>query len=144
MIPDVLKMDIEFSEWSALPDMIHKTPIHDLPNQLIAEFHYFVFKTDLKSHWLKVLFILKDLYDVGYRTAWISRNLDINCIKLSPSTRKWYYLCHEVTYLKINPTLRRNLNVEDMSPFINSPSVNIDTGNKITAVKNVTSVKKNK
>ncbi|XP_060069044.1 probable methyltransferase-like protein 24 [Ylistrum balloti] len=102
VMPDVLKMDIEFSEWNALPDILHKTPVNQLPKQLIAEFHYFVFKTDLKTHWLKVLFTFRDLYEVGYRIAWISRNIDVNCIKKSKSTGAMYYLCHEVTFLKEN------------------------------------------
>ncbi|OWF50498.1 Methyltransferase-like protein 24 [Mizuhopecten yessoensis] len=54
-MPDILKMDIEFSEWNALPEIVRSTPTNDLPNQLIAEFHYFIFKTDLKTHWLKYL-----------------------------------------------------------------------------------------
>ncbi|XP_033735868.1 uncharacterized protein LOC117324225 isoform X2 [Pecten maximus] len=110
VMPDVLKMDIEFSEWNALPEILHNTPVNDLPKQLIAEFHYFVFKTDLKTHWLKVLFTFKDLYDVGYRIAWISRNIDVNCIKKSKSTGKMYYLCHEVTFLKeIPPAARKSI-----------------------------------
>ncbi|XP_069118084.1 uncharacterized protein [Argopecten irradians] len=105
--PDVLKMDIEFSEWNALPEILHHTNPEDLPNQFIAEFHYFRFKSDLKTHWLSVLFTFKDLYDVGYRIAWISRNIDVNCIKQSKSTGRMYYLCHEVTFLKETPSTTR-------------------------------------
>ncbi|XP_060082391.1 probable methyltransferase-like protein 24 [Ylistrum balloti] len=101
-IPDVIKLDIEFWEWDVLPDILRS---RQLPKQLAIEFHLWNAKhASSKTFWLHRLWILKELYDSGYRTFWLNRNLQ--CSFKSNVTSNYIYACLEVSYVKIEQDIR--------------------------------------
>ncbi|XP_060068520.1 probable methyltransferase-like protein 24, partial [Ylistrum balloti] len=101
-IPDVIKLDIEFWEWDVLPDILRS---RQLPKQLAIEFHLWSAEyTISKTFWLHRLWILKELYDSGYRTFWQNRNLP--CTFKSKVTSNYIYACLEVSYVRIEQDIR--------------------------------------
>ncbi|XP_033728372.1 methyltransferase-like protein 24 isoform X2 [Pecten maximus] len=101
-IPDVIKMDIEYWEWDVLPNILSSSL---LPKQFAIEYHLWdASYTTKKVVWLHRLWILKDLYDAGYRSFWVNRNLP--CTFKSELTLKYIYACHEVSYVRIENDIR--------------------------------------
>lgn len=101
-VPALIKMDIEYWEWDVLPNIILDNL---LPQQFVIEFHLWSASgTTQKVFWLHRLWILKDLYDAGYRSFWLNRNLP--CTFKSDLTSNYIYACHEVSYVKIENEAR--------------------------------------
>ncbi|XP_021368966.1 methyltransferase-like protein 24 isoform X2 [Mizuhopecten yessoensis] len=101
-IPDVIKMDIEYWEWDVLPDLLTSS---QLPKQLAIEYHLWDANyTNKKVLWLHRLWILKDIYDAGYRSFWLNRNLP--CTFKSKATLDYIYACHEVSYVRTENDVR--------------------------------------
>ncbi|KAK7106469.1 probable methyltransferase-like protein 24 isoform X2 [Littorina saxatilis] len=61
---DIMKIDIEYSEWSALPDMLDKGELTNV-RQLLMEFHTYAIDTD--AIYRKRLLIFAKLEALGYR-----------------------------------------------------------------------------
>ena len=80
-------MDIENSEWGAIPDMIESRAISDV-SQLYLEFHQYASADHLR--------ILRLLYEEGYRIFWYHQNpacrYDLKFVQ--------YTLCHEVYFIR--------------------------------------------
>lgn len=83
----VLKMDIEWSEWEAIPDMVESGALRDV-TQFYIEFHSY----GTLSH----LQILRLLYNEGFRIFWYHRNE--NCSFKRPLVE--YSICNEVYFLR--------------------------------------------
>lgn len=84
---NILKIDIERSEWAALPDMIRSGSIRDV-TQLYIEFH---------SHGTpRHLQILRLLYNEGFRIFWYHRNPE--CVLNKQLFQ--YAWCNEVYFLR--------------------------------------------
>ncbi|KAJ8305752.1 hypothetical protein KUTeg_016297 [Tegillarca granosa] len=71
---DILKLDIEEWEWFALPEMIYSGSIKDV-KQLNIELHLSIKILPNYKRYLRCLYILKDLHDLGFRIFWTHRNL---------------------------------------------------------------------
>ena len=87
---DILKMDVEFAEWEALPTMIATGLLKNVV-QLYIEFHG---NGDVNK-----LVVLRQLYDEGFRIFWMHRNPVEACrTKVYYSI---YYTCWEVYFVKV-------------------------------------------
>ena len=87
---DVLKMDIEESEWKALPYMLNTDALSRV-SQLLVEFHG---KGNTKGH----VIVLKRLHDAGFRIFWTSGN-ELCQYKTVTGSRT---VCNEVYFVNIN------------------------------------------
>ncbi|XP_046580861.1 uncharacterized protein LOC124288386 isoform X2 [Haliotis rubra] len=90
---DVLKMDIERSEWSSLPEMLASQSLSSV-RQLLVEYHDQCTDRDQCIRRLKVL---KDVHDLGFRKFYVHKN-PVCQIKstLFPVVRTQ---CYEVHYI---------------------------------------------
>ena len=87
---DILKMDVEFAEWEALPNMIATGVLKNVV-QLYIEFHG---DGDVNK-----LVVLRQLYDVGFRIFWLHRNPVIPC--RTNVGNSIHYKCWEVYFVKM-------------------------------------------
>ncbi|XP_062568165.1 probable methyltransferase-like protein 24 isoform X2 [Saccostrea cucullata] len=96
---DVLKVDVEEWEWSALPDMISSGALNDV-RQFAIELHITLRIEPDGSKYLLGLSILKDLYDMGFRIFWTHRNLWCKFFPQNGAPQRTG--CHEVSFVNIN------------------------------------------
>ncbi|XP_071098126.1 probable methyltransferase-like protein 24 [Haliotis cracherodii] len=93
---DVLKMDVEGSEWPALPNMISSGELSKV-QQFLVEYHG---HCDTKNDCLNKLNILKDIYDKGFRKFYVHKNHRCGFKNnLFPVIRTG---CYEIHYVNIN------------------------------------------
>ncbi|XP_048251012.1 probable methyltransferase-like protein 24 [Haliotis rufescens] len=93
---DVLKMDVEHSEWPALPNMISSGELSKV-RQFLVEYHG---KCDTKNDCRNKLKILKDIYDKGFRKFYVHKNHQCGFKNnLFPVIRTG---CYEIHYVNIN------------------------------------------
>ncbi|XP_071098132.1 probable methyltransferase-like protein 24 isoform X2 [Haliotis cracherodii] len=93
---DVLKMDVESSEWPALPNMISSGELSKV-RQLLVEYHG---PCTTRNDCILKLNILKDIYDKGFRKFYVHKNF--HCVlnnDLFPVIRTF---CYEIHYVNIN------------------------------------------
>lgn len=90
---DVLKMDIESSEWLAIPNMITTGALDDV-KQLYVEVHAYPDK-DLSSN----IEMLQTLHDIGFRLFWSHANQVHYNLKKSSHTGRQVSTCYELYYL---------------------------------------------
>ena len=88
---DILKMDVEASEWPALDQML-QSGILVRVRQLFVEFH------SHNSQYLSYLEILRKIYDYGFRIFWTHKNY--NCRWMIDSG--FLTNCTEVYFININ------------------------------------------
>ncbi|XP_046381672.2 probable methyltransferase-like protein 24 [Haliotis rufescens] len=94
---DVLKIDVEFSEWPSLPDMTTSGELFKV-KQLLIEYHG---GCGNKDNCIKILKILKDIHDVGFRKFYVHKNSACTFRSiLFPVLRT---TCYEVHYVNIHP-----------------------------------------
>lgn len=98
IFPDMVKMDIEDWEWHVIPEMLRSNSFKGV-KQFLIEFHFSnIPEADTEGFWLTKLLMIKDLYDLGYRTTWITRNIP-NVWK-SRASGKDIYGCLEVAFIR--------------------------------------------
>ncbi|XP_046332834.1 probable methyltransferase-like protein 24 isoform X1 [Haliotis rufescens] len=95
-IIDVLKMDVEGAEWSALPQMVSSGQLSRV-RQLFVEFHG-AFKARAAS--VPALKLLEDLHAIGFRKFYVHKNRV--CRVKSPDFPVLRTACYEVHYVNIN------------------------------------------
>ncbi|XP_069130234.1 uncharacterized protein [Argopecten irradians] len=97
---DILKMDIEFSEWIAFPDMLETGVLKDV-RQLYIEFH---FKVDRGYFTVvaKYFKILNKLHELGFRLFWSHPNQLKTNIRKSKYAERQVSCCYELYYVNIN------------------------------------------
>ncbi|XP_071083168.1 probable methyltransferase-like protein 24 [Haliotis cracherodii] len=99
-IIDVLKMDVEHSEWRSLPEMVVSRNLSSV-RQLLVEYHGMC--TD-RNECIQMLKVLKDVHDLGFRKFYVHKN-PVCQIKSSlfPVVRTQ---CYEVHYINTNLKVR--------------------------------------
>ncbi|KAK3588522.1 hypothetical protein CHS0354_014233 [Potamilus streckersoni] len=100
---DVLKIDIERSEWEALPEMLQSGVLKQV-RQLSIELHLHIappqHKDVPRAKYLQALDILRQLYQEGFRIFWTHPNP--SCMFLSKCRNLRRANCHEVNFLKVS------------------------------------------
>ena len=104
----VVKMDIEEWEFDALPNMLMSKSLQQVDN-LAVELHlpymppHHILGPAVpkdQDKYLKVLLILKDLYDIGFRIFWVTKNV---WCKFKPVfTEEILSSCQEVSFVRVN------------------------------------------
>uniref|UniRef100_A0A2C9JWP8 Methyltransferase domain-containing protein n=1 Tax=Biomphalaria glabrata TaxID=6526 RepID=A0A2C9JWP8_BIOGL len=92
---DVIKMDVEGSEWQALPEMIQSGELPGNVKQVLLEYHL---GSTLKSVRLAELKVVKNLERIGFKKFYVHKNPFCRTIDTempSPLTN-----CYEVSYLR--------------------------------------------
>ncbi|XP_033743425.1 methyltransferase-like protein 24 [Pecten maximus] len=98
IIPDIIKMDIEDWEWHVIPEMLTSKALTGV-KQFLVEFHFSnIPEADTEGFWISKFFLLKELYAMGFRMTWITRNL-LN-VWQSRVTGKDIIGCFEVTFIR--------------------------------------------
>lgn len=95
---DVVKVDIEESEWQALPQMVKSGTLQFI-RQLIIEIHISIGPEPMREKYIRGLLVLKSLYDEGFRIYFTHRNLW--CHFLSKFEGIDEVGCHEVSFMKL-------------------------------------------
>lgn len=95
---DVVKVDIEESEWQALPQMIESGVLRNI-NQLIMEIHISIGPEPMREKYFQGLLVLKSLYEQGFRIYSTHRNLW--CHFLSKFEGIDEVGCHEVSFIRL-------------------------------------------
>ena len=95
---DVLKVDIEESEWQAGPQMV-QTGVLNSVHQLIMEIHISIGPEPMREKYFYGLALLKSLYNQGFRIYFAHRNLW--CSFLSKFEGIDEVGCHEVGFIKL-------------------------------------------
>ena len=95
---DVLKVDIEESEWQAGPQMV-QTGVLNSVHQLIMEIHISIGPEPMREKYFYGLALLKSLYNQGFRIYFTHRNLW--CSFLSKFEGIDEVGCHEVGFIKL-------------------------------------------
>ncbi|XP_071082990.1 probable methyltransferase-like protein 24 isoform X1 [Haliotis cracherodii] len=93
---DVLKMDVESSEWRSLPEMVASRDLRSV-RQLLVEYHG---KCTDRDECIQMLKVLKDVYDLGFRKFYVHKNPGCH-LKSSvfPVERTF---CYEIHYVNTN------------------------------------------
>ncbi|XP_048253097.1 probable methyltransferase-like protein 24 [Haliotis rufescens] len=93
---DVLKMDVESSEWRSLPEMVASRDLRSV-RQLLVEYHG---KCTDRDACIQMLKVLKDVYDLGFRKFYVHKNPGCH-LKSSvfPVERTF---CYEIHYVNTN------------------------------------------
>ncbi|KAL5013565.1 hypothetical protein ScPMuIL_007835 [Solemya velum] len=95
---DIIKMDVEFMEWSSLPEMLSGSALADV-RQLAIEFHIGTFnlKKRDKDNYIEFLLVLKQMYEAGYRIFQSKMN---TYNERNPTFAKPYVSCQEVSFIR--------------------------------------------
>lgn len=72
-IVDFVKMDVESSEWVAVPQMISSGAMKYV-RQFAFEIHSPTIQDDSNAWYKGKLTLFRDLYDIGFRIFWSHRN----------------------------------------------------------------------
>ncbi|XP_060073318.1 uncharacterized protein LOC132553123 [Ylistrum balloti] len=97
---DILKMDIEGSEWLAVPNIL-ETGILNHVKQLYLEIHVSVNNRRARD-WIPKLDLLRQLHDVGFRLFWSHPNQVHYNTAISIYTKRHVSSCYELYYVNIN------------------------------------------
>ncbi|OWF53498.1 Methyltransferase-like protein 24 [Mizuhopecten yessoensis] len=98
VLPDVIKMDIEDWEWHVIPEMLSSKSLNGI-KQFLVEFHFSnIPEADSEGFWISKLFLIKEIYAMGFRMTWATRNL-LNVWR-SRVTGKDIIGCFEVTFIR--------------------------------------------
>ncbi|XP_069128820.1 probable methyltransferase-like protein 24 isoform X2 [Argopecten irradians] len=98
ILPDLIKMDIEDWEWHVIPEMLSSKALNGV-KQFLVEFHFSnIPEADTEEFWVSKFFLLKEIYRLGFRMTWITRNL-LN-VWQSRVTGKDIIGCFEVTFIR--------------------------------------------
>ena len=95
---DILKVDVEGTEFSSLPEMVNTGSIKDV-RQLIVEFHVTTKSLDMtrRNDYISHLTLLRKLYKLGFRIfyfrMWNDRVFQGGGVKRTP--------CHEVHFMRL-------------------------------------------
>ncbi|XP_046564296.1 probable methyltransferase-like protein 24 [Haliotis rubra] len=92
---DVLKMDIENSEWPSLPNMVSSGELSNV-GQFLVEYHG---PCSNLNDCVSKLKILKDVHDAGFRKFYVHKNHNCGITNaLFPVIRTF---CYEIHYVNI-------------------------------------------
>lgn len=94
-------MDIESSEWDAIPTLVKSGILQDVV-QLSIEFHT-PRPRDNDAKYYKFLSEMKSLYDSGFRTFWSFTNT--NCRFVASDSGKERTDCYELDMVNINAAI---------------------------------------
>ncbi|XP_067653276.1 probable methyltransferase-like protein 24 [Haliotis asinina] len=95
-VVDVLKMDVEGSEWPSLPNIVSSGELSKV-RQLLVEYHG---PCTEKNDCINRLKLLKDIYDAGFRKFYVHKNHHCTLNNaLFPVLRTF---CYEIHYVNIN------------------------------------------
>lgn len=96
----IVKLDVERWEYEVLPDMLTSGGLFDV-DSLSIEFHINLMNPARQEDaYLHLLYILKDLYNEGFRIFWVHRNPACNFI--SRCRKKVRTFCHEVDFVRVD------------------------------------------
>lgn len=96
---DIVKVDIEESEWQVIPQMAQSGSLHHI-RQLIIELHIAIGPEPMREKYIRGLLVLKSLFDQGFRIYFTHRNLW--CHFLSKFEGIDEVGCHEVSFIRMN------------------------------------------
>ncbi|KAJ8304970.1 hypothetical protein KUTeg_018553 [Tegillarca granosa] len=96
---DILKIDVEKSEWKALPDIISSGILHNV-TQLLFECHIGKIQDEDESY-KDFLTVLRIIYEHGFRIFW---NRKGTCLYHSKISGKLRTACQEIFTVKVHQT----------------------------------------